>query len=143
MGKLADSGLVRWSLWVAGFMVFAALAKRDASYDVVHYHIHNGWSALYGRLEYDLAPAGMHSFFNPLYNLGLYWLMERLPGVIVAGLLGFAPALVLPLLYYLTKALFRAAGAQASDLMILAIAVCGFFAGIHFSTLVSVRNDSI
>lgn len=139
---LKRSPALIWLIWLTVFCTASAFFPRDASFDVAHYQIHNGWSALNGRFDQDFAPAEMHSFFNPIYNLVVYWLMTVLPGHAVAFLLAIPQALILPALYYLSRTMFRAAGADVDALMIGLIAFTGFLAEAQFGLFASVRNDA-
>jgi len=70
----------------------------DFNYDLRHYHFYNGWALVTGRLDHDLAPAGLQSFFNPLqdglYYLGIRHLPPRLFGFLLGALHGTALVLV-------------------------------------------------
>ena len=62
-----DRWALRWALaWVFGWALFCVVTPIEVGFDVLHYHIQDGWSALNGRLERDLAPSGMHTYFNPV-----------------------------------------------------------------------------
>lgn len=132
-----------WGLWIVFFTVLSAILPRDASFDVAHYHIHNGWSVLNGRLDTDLAPAELHSFLNPTYNAVAYWLIKTLPGVVAAAILALPQALIFPALYYLARNLTRAAGKSYPVWILLAVAATGFLAGPLMQLMSSVRNDAI
>lgn len=78
-----------FGLWVIGFGLISALYPRDISYDVVHYQIHNGWSFLNDRSGVDFAPAEMHSFLNPIWQVFVWFLIESFPGADGFVLTGF------------------------------------------------------
>ncbi|MBL4871434.1 MAG: hypothetical protein JKX72_10825 [Robiginitomaculum sp.] len=118
---------ILWGLWLLGFGIFSALYPRDISFDVAHYQIYNGWAALNGRTAIDLAPAEMHSFFNPIWQKFTWILIDHLPGQAVSFILGILQGLILPVLYIFTKRLLRASGVHVSTGIILSIAVTGFF----------------
>lgn len=132
-----------WAAWLACFGAFSMMVPRDASFDVVHYHLHNGWAALNGRDGYDLAPAEMHSFASPGWQLFVWLLIEWFPGRAVAFLLGVLQGLGLPALYALSRRLLLRADAEPSLLVALSIAAAGFFAEAQFGLFGSVRNDSV
>ncbi|MEO0816887.1 MAG: hypothetical protein AAFX86_06210 [Pseudomonadota bacterium] len=134
---------IAWASWFLAFGLLSALWPRDAGFDVMHYHLHNGWSALHGRLHHDLAPAEMHSFLNPAYNLVVWWLIERLPGPAVAFLLGLVQGAILPVLYGLSRRMMRSMGHDLSIEAALAIAALGFFCAPAWSNFASLRNDHI
>jgi len=41
---------------------------QDFNIDLLHYHFYNGFAFLAGRLDQDVAPAGVVSYFNPLLD---------------------------------------------------------------------------
>ncbi|WP_084421025.1 hypothetical protein [Henriciella litoralis] len=132
-----------WALWLVGFGVFSMMAPRDASFDVAHYHLHNGWSVLNGRMGQDLAPAELHSFLNPVWQVFVWLLVDTLPGRLVGFLLGALQGLILPALYALTRRLMHRADATPSQMAVLAISLAGFTAEGMFGLLSSVRNDAV
>lgn len=131
-----------WVVWVAAVMLAAALSPWDAGYDVAHYHIHNGWAAWNGRIDIDYAPADMHSFINPAYNLLVWWLIEAVPGPVVNAVLAIPMALILPILYSLTRTISLAMTGEASRRVCLGVAVLGFFAEGQMGIFASIRNDA-
>ena len=132
-----------WALWLTGFGVLSMMIPRDASYDVVHYHLHNGWSVLNGRGDTDLAPAELHTYLNPTWQVLIWSLIDLLPGRAVAFLLGAMQGLLLPALYTITRRLLTKSGVQPHALTVIAIAVAGFFAEAQFGLFGSVRNDAL
>ena len=132
-----------WGLWLIGFGAFSMMMPRDASYDVVHYHLHNGWAALNDRSGQDLAPAEMHSFLNPVWQVFIWLLVDNLPGRLVAFLLGIMQALTLPALYALTRRLLANADIKPALVTVLAIALAGFTAESQFVLMATVRNDAV
>lgn len=131
-----------WAVWVLAVMASAAFMPFDASYDVAHYHIHNGWAAWNGRLDKDFAPADMHSFINPAYNVIVWWLIERLPGPFVNSVLAIPMALIAPALYYLTRTFSILITGRASRAVCLTVALAGLLAEGNFAVFASIRNDS-
>lgn len=132
-----------WGLWLIGFGAFSMMMPRDASYDVVHYHLHNGWAALNDRSGQDLAPAEMHSFLNPIWQMFIWLLIDNLPGRLIAFLLGILQALTLPALYALTRRLLAKAEIKPALVTVLAIAFAGFTAESQFVLMATVRNDAV
>ncbi|MEM0986349.1 MAG: hypothetical protein AAGJ32_08890 [Pseudomonadota bacterium] len=131
-----------WSVWTLLVMATAAVFPFDASYDVAHYHIHNGWAAWNGRIDRDFAPADMHSFINPAYNMFAWWLIERLPGPAVNAVLAMPSALILPAIYYLARTFSVVLTGAASRPVCLFIAFVGALAEGHFGVFASIRNDA-
>jgi len=127
-----------WALWFAVFAVFSAVFPRDAGFDVAHYHIHNGWSAMEGRLSRDMAPADLHSFLNPLHNALTWGLIATLPGPVAMCLLSPVQGALLPVTYALGVRLSERFEVGPSRNALLVAAFVGFLAlpnQLMFSTL--------
>lgn len=131
-----------WALWIVGFSIFSAILPRDVDYDVPHYQIHNGWAALHRRWGRDFAPADMHSFINPAYNILVWWLIERLPGPMVSAILSIPQALLLPGLFHLTRKGATAITGVWSGPICMCVAIVGFLAESQSGLYASLRNDS-
>lgn len=56
--------------------VLSAALKYELTWDFLHYHYYNGFAAAYGRLGYDVAPAGLNTYFNPLLDALTFWLTD-------------------------------------------------------------------
>lgn len=56
-----------------GALAFALLCSAwlgpDSNYDLFNYHFYNGWALVHGRLLVDVAPAGIQTYLNPLFDV--------------------------------------------------------------------------
>lgn len=130
-----------WAAWLVFFGILSAVYPRDVHYDVAHYHLVNGWSIWEGRLGRDLAPAGMHSFLNPLHSAFIWWFVDHLPGPLVNGLLGLVQGLMLPVLYALTARIASRMGADCDRTVIALVALAGFLTQPNWMMLATLRHD--
>ncbi|MEL6857430.1 MAG: hypothetical protein AAFO74_03530 [Pseudomonadota bacterium] len=130
-----------WAVWVAVFALYSAFLPRDAGYDIAHYHLQNGWSALHGRLDQDLAPADFHSFVNPVHSMLVWSLIERLPGPIVMALLSPIHAFILPVLYALGARVLERLEINLDPLVLMLVAATGYLALGNTLMHASVGND--
>ena len=73
--------------------LLAVLLGKDMNWDLLNYHFYNGYALLTGRLEQDLAPAQVQTFFNPLMDVPLYLAIIYLPPVVVGAVYGFVQGL--------------------------------------------------
>jgi hypothetical protein len=61
----------------------------DATWDLRNYHFYNPWAWLNNRLHFDLAPAQIQTYINPLLDLPFYALVRvRAPSLVIAFLMG-------------------------------------------------------
>ena len=72
--------------WIAVFAacVLAAGARsislgKDANWDLKNYHWYNAWALVNGRMGWDLAPAQIQTYYNPVGDLPFYYLVQWLP----------------------------------------------------------------
>ncbi|SAK80920.1 hypothetical protein AWB77_04013 [Caballeronia fortuita] len=85
------------------FGLYSLLLGADANWDLFNYHLYNPFAWLNGKLAIDLAPAGMQSFFNPMLDVGLYWLNTHLPSRVVGFAMGALHGLVFVLLFHVAR----------------------------------------
>jgi len=81
-------------------LVFVYRRGVDANFDLQNYHYFFGYSLVHWRFDTDIAPAGLHSFFNPLPCALSYLLLSSLSfpkyaWIIAALQLSSLPILVL------------------------------------------------
>ena len=50
--------------------------KNENHWDFGNYHYYNAWAFLNDRLNFDIVPASINTFFNPLLDLPLYFIIE-------------------------------------------------------------------
>lgn len=62
--------------------------EKDFNWDYQNYHRYNGYSFFHGRLDVDIAPAFLQTYFNPRIDATCYFLSTRLSGRCAGFLLG-------------------------------------------------------
>ena len=113
----------------------------DISWDVQNYHLYNAWAHLHERYQLDLAPAGAQSFFNPLFDLFWYGLLQILPLPATGFVLGLLHGLNFVLLRAIALELLgHVPGAQRFCWLLAALALLsvGFL-----SELGTVMHDNL
>lgn len=71
------------------FGLYSLLLGQDRNWDLLNYHVYNGFAAWHGKWATDFAPAGMQTFFNPALDVFYHALSISLPAPAVGFLLGF------------------------------------------------------
>jgi hypothetical protein len=70
--------------------IVSLLRGVDTNWDLRNYHFYNPWAWLHGRLDWDLAPAQVQSYYSPLLDLPFYSLVAaHLPAFVITFLMGF------------------------------------------------------
>jgi hypothetical protein len=85
------------------FGLYSLLLGADANWDLFNYHLYNPFAWINGKLSIDFAPAGMQSFFNPMLDVGVYWLNTHLPSRVVGFAMGALHGLVFVLLFHIAR----------------------------------------
>jgi hypothetical protein len=84
--------------FVATSAVASVILGQDMNWDLLNYHFYDGYAALSGRLDRDIAPGGPQTYFNPLLDvlqyLGMRHLAPRVFGALLGALQGVNPVLI-------------------------------------------------
>jgi hypothetical protein len=91
------------TLALAGSALGSLAIGQDVNVDLLNYHFYNGYAFLAGRLERDIAPAGIVSYFNPLLDAVHYAGMRHLPPKVFGALLGAFQGLNLALVWAIAR----------------------------------------
>ncbi len=101
-------------LSMVGSACLAILAGQDAGFDLFNYHFYSGFALLHKPFGYDLAPAQIQSFHNPLIHVLSYWTLAHLSARWAAALLGAVQGLnfyfvfrIIQILFSESKLLYR------------------------------------
>src|SRR5258706_8592967 len=74
---------VAWGAGLAACIAVAGAAsigaRQDANWDLKNYHYYNAYAFLNGRIAWDVAPAQLQSYHNPLLDLPFYWMANAWP----------------------------------------------------------------
>ncbi|WP_225031820.1 hypothetical protein [Paraburkholderia sp. XV] len=87
-------GSVAAEVWVLGaFMLIGGFISvrlgKDMNWDLLNYHLYDGWALFNRPWGIDLFPAGLQTFFNPLLD-GLFYLTQKhLPDGVTVFFMGF------------------------------------------------------
>jgi hypothetical protein len=92
--------------WLIGPLYCGVLALclgQDANWDLRNYHFYNAYAFLHQRLDYDVAPAQVATYYNPLFYIPFHEAVLRLPPMLVGFLLGALQGLNFPLLFAIVR----------------------------------------
>jgi hypothetical protein len=88
----------RW-MWPAAFAacilsagLLSVAAGLDVNWDLRNYHYYDAYAFLTGRLGWDIAPAQIQTYHNPLLDLIFYALVQEIPSPRVIAFLMALPA---------------------------------------------------
>lgn len=83
--NLLNNNIFTLSLCLIIGFILGFVYRFETFWDLLNYHYYNAFAFLHNRLNYDIVLGGENSFFNPLPDLPLYWMIQHLndyPGII-------------------------------------------------------------
>jgi hypothetical protein len=120
------------SVLVGSMVVFGLLSVRagqDASWDLRNYHYYNPYAFLNGRFGWDLAPAQLPTYLNPLLDVPFYLLVEHVPPTVYGFTVGAWQGTTLWLLFLLAARLYSGPPQHATAFALVAAGVGVYGAG--------------
>jgi hypothetical protein len=78
-----------WLLMAFGCGIAALLLGQDANWDLRNYHLYIPYAFLEKRLDWDVAPAQVATFYNPLLYIPFYYAVMAFPPKLFAFTIGF------------------------------------------------------
>lgn len=117
-----------WAV-IAGSLVagaaYAWFAGEDINWDWRNYHEYNAFALINGRYDWDVAPAGIQTFLNPLAYVPAYLLRHHVGAPFWGMLLGAIHGLNLALIYWFSRQVLSGAASRWTLAAAVAIAAFG------------------
>ena len=132
-----------FALCVLGFGARSVALGQDANWDLKNYHWYNAYALLNGRIGWDVAPAQIQTYYNPLGELPFWWLVHALPGEprAVAFAMALPAAIAAFFLLRILALLFPVGRERGALVWIAAAAAIGLTGAAGQSTLGSTMNE--
>ena len=121
----------------------AIFLGKDVNWDLLNYHYYNAYAFLHHRLDVDIAPAQLQSFFNPLLDVPFYLMAQRLPARTIGFLMGFVHGVNLSLVLVIFWKIARFSRLWVKALIGLAIVIVNGAAPAFISELGGTMNDNV
>jgi hypothetical protein len=112
---------------------YALTLGQDMNWDLLNYHLYNPYAFLNDRIEMDLAPAGLQSYFSPMLDIAYFFAISNLHPKTVGFLLGFLQGLNFLLVYKIAILVLRQHEQKNAISLLLALAAIltvGFLAEV-------------
>lgn len=110
--------------------IIAFFVGRDISWDLANYHYYSVWALFHNRIGFDIMPAGIQSYFNPLIDFPLYFLIKlfnEFP-IIITFFLSLSYGFAAFFGYKITSLVFTGKYKNYLILLSVIISSTGFFA---------------
>ena len=115
---------------------------QDANWDLKNYHWYNAYALLNGRIAWDVAPAQVQTFLNPLGDLPFWWLVHALPDPRgIAFVMALPAAIGAFFLLRMLTLLFPVGHERGALVWIAAAAAIGLTGAAGQSTLGTTMNE--
>lgn len=123
------------------FGFYALSLGQDSNWDLLNYHLYNPYAFLTGRIEIDLAPAGLQTYFNPLLDIGYFSVISYLGPRTVGFLLGFLQGLNFFLVYQIAKIVLG--DRKPRELHALLLALAGVLSVSFLAEIGTTMHDNL
>ena len=136
---------IRWVLLAIPPLmgVLALWLGQDASWDLRNYHFYNAYAFLHDRLGFDIAPAQVATFYNPLLHVPFYYLVRAVPPRMVGFGLGLLQGANIFLLYAIARRMIDAKRLPAAAWLGLAAAALGLMGAAGIAETGTSYGDNV
>jgi len=112
---------------------------QDINWDLKNYHLYNPFSYINSRLNVDLAPAGMQTYFNPFLDLAYFHAISALSPKTVGFLIGCIQGLSFIFIYKISSQILG----KGRDIYALVAALAGILSVGFLSEVGTTLHDSL
>jgi hypothetical protein len=124
--------------------IISVILGQDVSWDLRNYHFYNPYMLLTGRFKYDVLPAQIQTFFNPLIDvpffIAVYYL--KLPPIVVGFLMGGLHGLNQWLVHLITYHSLDKVSERYKITLSIAAAITSIFGAAYISELGTSIGDN-
>jgi hypothetical protein len=121
--------------------IMAIMAGQDINWDLRNYHHYSAYAFLNNRIGFDVAPAGIQSYLNPIASIPHYLLSLKFKPVLTSFFIGMIQGLNLFLLYLVN---FEAVGkTKYREAISVLLAISGILTPIFIGEIGSTYTDTL
>ncbi len=110
-------------LFLSSFGLLSVWMGPDANWDLKNYHSYNAYSAVNSRLNFDIAPAQIQTYFNPILDVIYCWVFHTLPVPIAVFLSGCVAGLGALFLFRISCILLNGSSPRDHFVVILSVVI--------------------
>ena len=123
------------------FGLYSVILGQDTNFDLRNYHLYNPYAFLNGRLSFDLAPAGLQTYYNPFLDVAYFFAISHLRPRTVGFLIGFIQGLNFILVYSISNHVLKEH--KWRNVYSLILAMGGLLSVGFLSEVGTIFNDSL
>jgi hypothetical protein len=128
---------------MAASAILAVRLGQDSGFDLLNYHYYSGFAFLHKPFGFDLAPAQLQSFHNPVLHILSYLALSLFPGKGAAALLGAIQGINFYLVFRISQTLFSGLRNPFRFLLSLINAGVGFYGIASCTELGTTYGDNL
>ncbi len=134
----------RWACFIIPllFGLVSVYLGQDTNWDLQNYHLYNPYAWLNGRIGFDLAPAQMQTYFNPLLDVPYFQMIMHWPAPWVGFVMGAVHGLAFVLLVAIVRQLLPETTNEVSNRMCILLALAGCISPGFLSELGNTMGDN-
>lgn len=121
--------------------VWSLLAGQDANWDLLNYHYYNPFALLNDRLRFDIAPAQLQTYFNPLLDVIPYLMIQWYKPWVFGAVMGGWHGINFWLVYRIALHLFERNAVGRPVVWALVCAVVGSFGPVTIFEIGTTLHD--
>jgi hypothetical protein len=125
------------------FGLLSLYLGRDINWDLKNYHYYNAYAFLENRLNFDIAPAQLQTYLNPLGDLPFYWMTKYFPSWVAGFVLGVIHGFNLSLIFSIFWKIFNHSNVQLKLFLGVCIVIISGIAPGFISELGNTMNDNL
>lgn len=100
--KIKNLLIISLSLLIPPIMgIISYTFGKDINWDLKNYHYYNAYAFIENRLSYDIAPAQLQTYFNPILDIPFYILSQHLSSPMIGFIFGLIHGINLVLVFYI------------------------------------------
>jgi hypothetical protein len=123
---------------------FASLyLGKDINWDLLNYHYYNAYAFLNHRMDFDIAPAQLQTFINPIADIPFYWMIKSFPAWVSGFVIGFIHGLNLSLVFMIFWKLSKNINLRQKILAGLCLVIVSGIAPGFISELGNTMHDNL
>lgn len=123
--------------------LFSFLLGQDSNWDLRNYHFYNAYAFLNSRLLFDMAPAKIQTFLNPMMDVPIFLLIMNFSPVLVGFIIGGIQGINIWLTYKIALSVFTNIPERNRHLLSFAVSVTGYLGAANISEIGTTFGDNI
>jgi len=141
--KIKNWNLRLMAVACLGSGLLSIFLGQDRNWDLRNYHVYNAYSFLNDRLTFDIAPAQIQSFHNPLLDVPFYLALTHVIPIVYGFLVGFLQGFNFWLIYRISCSILTNFSRSRRRILSFFAATAGYVGAVNISEIGTTFFDNI